>query len=155
MAEEEIKEEGKEGVKEEIEKVGKSVLVKLGFWCFLIGVLAALVVGLVYGYGVSQGIDYQQEDSWGYIATMLAILGLIVGLVSVLGFGTITEYEVTKFLVASVAVVVVGAGGAVAFGDNIPVIGLYLEGITLALLLFFAPAAVIIALKALWDIGKD
>jgi len=149
-----VEEEKKEGVKEEIEKVGKGVLVKLGFWCFLIGVIVALIVGLVYGYTKYEGTDFQVSDTWGYIAGLLAILGLIVGVVSILGFGTITEYEVTKFLIASVAVVVVGGTGALTF-QRIPVIGFYLEGITLTLLIFFAPAAIIIALKALWDVGKD
>jgi len=145
----EEKEEGLKAGVEKIEKVGKSVLAKLGFWCFLIGMIVALISGLWYGYDPA----VQTQDIWGYIAGILVILGFLVGFLSVLGLGTITEYEVTRFLVAAVAVVVVGAGGAVAFGD-IPLVGAYFEGVTLSMLIFFAPAAVILALKALWDIGK-
>jgi hypothetical protein len=150
-------EEKKEGLKDEIiegvekiEKAGKGILAKLGFWLFLVGVIIAILAGIWYGYDAT----VRTQDIWGYIATTLAILGFLVGLISAIGLGTITEYEVTRFLVASVAVVVVGAGGSVAFGD-IPLVGSYFQGVTLSLLLFFAPASVILALKALWDIGKD
>lgn len=144
-----LKEDIKEGV-EKIEKVGKGFLAKVAFWFFLIGVIIAILAGIWYGYDAA----VKDQDVWGYIASALAILGLLVGLISALGLGTITEYEVTRFLVASVTVVVVGAGGAAAFGP-IPVVGTYFQGVTLSLLLFFAPASVVLALKALWDIGKD
>ncbi len=144
-----IKEDLKEGV-EKIEKVGKGFLAKAGFWAFLIGVIVALIAGLVIGYDPT----IQTQDIWGYIATTLAILGFLVGIISAAGLGTITKHEVTRFLIATVAVVVVGAGGSVAFGD-IPIVGAYFEGVTLSLLIFFAPASVILALKALWDIGKE
>jgi hypothetical protein len=151
MAEEKkegVAETAKEGV-EKIEKVGKSVLAKAGFWTFLIGMIIALIAGLLIGYGTINTLD----DNWGYIATVLAVLGFVVGLISAIGLGTITSHEVTRFLVAAVAVVVVG--GAAQTLEPIPVVGPYLGGVTLAMLVFFAPAAIILALKALWDLGKE
>ncbi len=141
--------EDEEGIKEDVEKVGKSFLVKAGFWSFLIGVLVALTAGLLWGSGTIGATD----SMWAYIATTLAVLGFFVGLISALGLGTISTHEVTRFLVAAMAIVVVGAGSQ-AFAD-IPFVGVYLEGITTYMLVFFAPAMVIIALKTLWDLGKE
>ena len=136
-------------IKEEIEVKGRSILAKAGTLSFLIGIVIALIVGLVIGSGTLK----QTDDAWGYVASVLAVLGFIVGIVSALGLGTITKEEVTAFLVAAIALVVVGIG-ATLFG-KIPLIGDYFAGITECMLIFFAPAAVIIAIKALWDLGKE
>ena len=136
-------------IKEEIEVKGKSILAKAGAWSFMGGVIIALIVGIVIGSGTLK----QTDDAWGYVASILAILGFIVGIVSALGLGTITKEEVTAFLVAAIALVVVGIG-ATLFG-KIPLVGAYLEGVAGCMLMFFAPAAVIVAIKTLWDLGKE
>lgn len=138
----------------EIEEKGKSVLTKAGTWSFIIGIVIALVVGLAIGAGALKALDSPDAgDTEGYIASLLVVLGFIVGIVSALGLGTITKEEVTAFLVASIALVAVGIG-ATLFG-KIPLVGSYLGGIAGAMLIFFAPAAVVVAIKALWDLGKD
>ncbi|MCK5548852.1 MAG: hypothetical protein KAI64_07535 [Thermoplasmata archaeon] len=144
-----MEEDKEEGIKDEVSKVGKSVLAKTAFWSFLIGVLIALIAGLVWGSGA---IDVS-DSLWAYIATTLAVLGFFVGLLSAFGLGTIKPQEVTRFLIAGVAIVVVGAGASALV--DIPFVGVYLAGITLYMLVFFAPAMVIIALKSLWDLGKE
>ena len=137
-----------------VEIEGKSILTKAGSWSFLIGVIVALIVGLAIGAGTLEALDSDTAgNTEGYIASVLVILGFVVGAVSALGLGTITKEEVTSFLVAAIALVAVGIG-ATLFG-KIPLIGVYLGGITGSMLLFFAPAAVIVALKTLWDLGKD
>jgi len=136
-------------IKEEIEVKGKSILAKAGTWSFIIGIVIALIVGIVIGYGALKHTD----DAWGYVASVLAVLGFIVGIVSALGLGTITREEVTSFLVAAIALVAVGIGATLF--SKIPLIGSYFEGITECMLVFFAPAAVIIAIKSLWDLGRD
>ena len=137
-----------------VEIEGKSILTKAGSWSFLVGVIIALIVGLAIGAGALEALDSDTAgDTEGFVATVLVVLGLVVGIVSALGLGTITKEEVTAFLVATIALVAVGIG-ATLFG-KIPLIGAYLGGITGSMLLFFAPAAVIVALKALWDLGKD
>jgi hypothetical protein len=140
----------KEGV-DRIESTGKSMLAKLGPYFFLFGIIIAIIVGLLVG---AETID-TTEDNWGYIAAVLAGLGFLVGLISAIGIGTITKEEITQFLIAATAIVAVGIGGNSLFVATTPVIGDYIAGVTLCMVLFFAPAAIIIALKTLWDLGKD
>jgi hypothetical protein len=136
-----------------IEKKGKSVLAQAGTWSFIIGVIVALLVGLAIGAGSLEPLDGEYAgDTEGYIATILVILGFIVGFVSAMGLGTISKDEMVGFLVAAIALVVVGIG-ATLFG-KIPVIGDYLAGITGSMLVFFAPAVVVLSLRYLWDVGR-
>ena len=139
--------------KENVSKVsnkGKGLLGKLGPIFFLLGVIIAIVVGLLIGAEVIETTD---NDTWGYIAAALTGLGFLVGLVTIMGTGTITKEEITQFLVCTIALVAVGIAGQQTM--DIPLIGVYLGGVTLCMVLFFAPASVIIALKTLWDLGKD
>lgn len=138
--------------KESVNKVsdkGKGLLAKLGPIFFLLGVIIAIVVGLLLGAGTIE----QTDDIWGYIAAALTGLGFLVGLVTILGTGTITKEEITQFLICTIALVAVGIAGQQTV--DIPLIGDYVSGVTLCMVLFFAPASVIIALKTLWDLGKD
>ncbi|MDO9536850.1 MAG: hypothetical protein Q7J68_00845 [Thermoplasmata archaeon] len=134
---------------------GKGLLTKLGPIFFLLGVIIAIVVGLLIGAEIIEtgGGGFAADDSWGYIAAILTGLGFLVGLLTILGTGTITKDEITQFLIGAIALVAVGIAGQSTL--DIPLIGSYVSGVTLCMILFFAPAAVIIALKTLWDLGKD
>ncbi len=134
---------------ERVQTVGKSALAKLSPLLFFLGIIIALVVGLLIG---AQVIDITQ-DHWGYISAILAILGFVIGLATAIGVGTISKRETTHFLVAGSALVITGIGGEFV-GEATPIFGDYLYGVGLCMILFFAPAIVIIALRALWDIGK-
>ncbi len=139
-----------------VHKKSKSFLAKLGPILFLLGVIIAVLVGLLIGAGMieignAQGVG--ADDMWGYIAAILTGLGFLVGLVTIMGTGTITKDEITQFLIGAIALVVVGIAGQNTL--NIPIIGDYVSGVTLCMILFFGPAAVIIALKTLWDLGKN
>ena len=82
-----------------------------------------------------------------------AVLGAVVGVVSAYGMGTITEKEVPNFLLAGIALVVMyGVFRDIALD---PWIGSLLHGISMALSILIAPAVGILAIKAIWDIGKD
>jgi hypothetical protein len=131
-----------------IEKAGKSLLEKLGFPCFLIGVETAFISGLVIGYRP----EILTMDLWGYVASLLALLGFLIGLLSAAGLGGIPTKNVDSFLIVTVALVVIGAGSE-ALGV-IPLVGPYLAGMALSMLILFAPAAVILALKVRWDVIK-
>ena len=110
---------------------------KLGEWAFIIGVLVAVVVSL---FTVSDAVA-------GWLVLLLVVLGLIVGLLNV------TEKETTPFLVAAAALLITGtAGGSLAI---IPVIGGYLRDIVLNIAVFVAPAAIVVALKAIQSLAKD
>jgi hypothetical protein len=107
---------------------------KIGSWAFIIGVVIALVVGVVGS---------------GPIATsVLILLGLIVGLLNVTG------RETTPFLLASVSLVIVSSmGGAVLVG--VAKIGPTLQGVLSAIMTFVIPATIIVALKAIYALAHD
>ncbi len=122
---------------------------KIGSWAFLIGVIIALIVGLYAAYN----LETNGETFGGIIAWVLAVLGAIVGLVSAYGMGTITEKEVPNFLLAGIALVVMyGVFKGIQLD---PWIGSLLHGISLSLSILIAPAVGILAIKAIWDIGKE
>ncbi len=126
---------------------------KVAIWAFIIGTVIALLVGLWQAYTIEEN---QQPvfttEMGGWIAWILAILGAIVGLLAMLGKGTITKAEVPAFLMAGVALLVMYA---VFQGFTIdPWIGSLFRGVSQSLAIFIAPAVGILAIKAIWDIGK-
>lgn len=127
---------------------------KVAIWAFIIGLLIALLVGLWQAYTIEQNEQpVFTTDMGGWIAWILAILGAIVGLLAMLGKGTITKAEVPAFLMAGIALLVMYA----AFqGFSIdPWIGSLFRGVSQAVAIFIAPAVGILAIKAIWDIGKE
>ncbi len=122
---------------------------RIAGWAFLIGIIIALIVGLYAAYN----LETNGETFGGTIAWVLAALGVIVGLVSAYGMGTITEKEVPSFLLAGIALVVMY--GVFKGIELDPWIGSLLHGISMSLSILIAPAVGILAIKAIWDIGKD
>jgi len=122
---------------------------KIGSWAFLIGIIIALIVGLYAAYN----LETNGETFGGIIAWVLAVLGAIVGLVSAYGMGTITEKEVPSFLLAGIALVVMY--GVFKGIELEPWIGSLLHGVSMSLSILIAPAVGILAIKAIWDIGKE
>ena len=122
---------------------------RIAGWAFLIGIIIALIVGLYAAYN----LETNGETFGGTIAWVLAVLGAIVGLVSAYGMGTITEKEVPSFLLAGIALVVMY--GVFKGIELDPWIGSLLHGISMSLSILIAPAVGILAIKAIWDIGKD
>ena len=126
---------------------------KVAIWAFIIGTVIALLVGLWQAYTIEENQQLVFEtEMGGWIAWILAILGAIVGLLAMLGKGTITKTEVPAFLMAGVALLVMYA---VFQGFTIdPWIGSLFRGVSQSLAIFIAPAVGILAIKAIWDIGK-
>ena len=109
---------------------------KMGEWAFIIGVIVAIVVSL---FKVNDTVS-------GWLVLLLVVLGLVVGLLNV------TEKETTPFLVAAAALLITGtAGSSLAV---IPVIGDYLQSIVQNIAVFVAPAAIVVALKAIQALAK-
>lgn len=134
--------------------MAKDMMGKVAIWAFIIGALVALLVGLWQAYTIEQNqIPAFRTDMGGWIAWVLAIIGGIVGILAMLGKGTITKAEVPAFLTAGIALLVMYA---VFQGINLnPWIGSLLSGISMSLAIFIAPAVGILSIKAIWDIGKD
>jgi len=134
--------------------MAKDTMGKVAIWAFILGTLIALLVGLWQAYTIEKN---QQPvfttDMGGWIAWLLAIIGAIVGLLALLGKGTITKAEVPAFLMAGIALLVMYA---VFKGFIIKLwIGSLFQGVSQSLAIFIAPAVGILAIKAIWDIGKD
>lgn len=113
-------------------KSGGSVLSTIGFWAFIIGLVIALVAGIVM-------------PANQIVLIVLIILGLIIG------FLNITAKEILLFLVAVIALIV--AGGAFAPLTTLG-IGAMLGNILGYVAALMAPAAIVAAIKALWAVGK-
>lgn len=134
--------------------VKEDKMVKYGIWAFLLGILIAFCAGLYQAYTLGQsGEAFFATETGGWVAWGLAILGVFVGLLAFIGRGTITAKEVPAFLIAGIALLVmypVFQGIAIK-----PWIGSLLEGVSMSMAIFVAPAVAILAIAVIWVIGKD
>ena len=116
---------------------GKSGGNLVGAWAFLIGVLLAIVVGIVVGF-------YPSSTLYNYVPSILVVLGIVVGLLNV------STKESSKFLLSALALVIVSVMGYSLIADAIP----RLAEILKFMLIMFVPATIIVALKSIFDIAK-
>lgn len=103
---------------------------KIGSYAFLAGVLVAIATAFVV---------------FDWTATLLVVLGVIVGLLN------ISDKEIQAFLIAAIALIVAGSADL----SSLPVVGQYLTAILGNLVVFVAPAAIVAALKAVYDIASE
>ena len=106
---------------------------KLGRWAFIIGLIIAVLLGFV---------------TFGYSSLILVILGLIVG------FLNVNEKEATSFLIAVIALMVVGVVGLQALS----VLGslyTWIQMVLVSFTTFVAAAAVVVAIKELFAAGRE
>ena len=111
------------------------VLGLVGFWAFIVGLIIAVVAGIMAALGMVAGNTA--------FVIVLIILGLIIG------FLNITAKELLLFLVATIALIVVGN-----VFTPLGTIGKFLGYILGYIAALMAPAAVVAAIKALWSVGK-
>ena len=108
---------------------------KIGHFAFIIGIIIAIVSGL-------------WPNAINATSLLLLVLGLIVGLLNV------SSKETHNFLVASIALLV--AGGASNFGFiTWQGLGAIVNSILGNITNFVAPAAVIVAMKAVFNLAED
>ena len=101
-----------------------------GHWAFILGVLLAIIAGLVPQLQTST------------ITWILVLLGLIVG------FLNVTISETQEFLIAAIALLLISSTGA------LPVLGTVIAVMLSNIVAFVAPAALIVALKAVYDLAS-
>ena len=121
------------------------MLAKVGELAFIVVVIVAVVAGLA----VTKLSAVQ--CAWVYIALM--ILGVIVSLT------TITEAEVSQFMMASLTLLVASIAATVILTSIImaPLAVSYaqtVQGIVLNIMAFVAPAAIIPSLKAVYNLAR-
>ena len=120
---------------------------KIGSWLFLGGVLVAIIAGIVVG-------AKWYTDSEAYIAMILGVLGFIVGILSFFAIGQITKERVPTFLLGALILVMIGATSSTwTFGTNTDLV-FFFQNLTGYLAFFAAPAAGLLAIRAIWDAGK-
>ena len=126
----------------------ENMLKTIGSWLFLIGILIAVIVGLIVG------ADWY-TDSNSYVAAILAALGFIVGVLSFFAMGSITHDRVPTFLIAALTLVGIGALSSTWTFGTWGGIAPYFSNITQYIAVFAAPAAGLLAIRAIWDAGKS
>ena len=118
----------------QIKKLTIQTLNKIGAWAFIFGIIMAAVAGF---WPLSAGL-----------VSALIILGLIVG------FLNIELHQTNNFLFAALVLVLISS-----FGGNllsqVAVIGDTLASIFVAIVSFVTPAAIIVALKAIYEHAKE
>lgn len=118
---------------------------KYGEWAFLAGVLISLIVGV---------FSTQFGSNLTLIYGILALLGLVVG------FLNIRDKETNSFLIATIVLLSIPSGlthlinlmGVV--GSLGSTIGTWLQGFLSTLGVFVAPAALVVALKAVYNLAR-
>lgn len=113
----------------------------IGAYAFLVGVVLAVAIGLW---------NEPLQSAGGWLYTVLVIMGLVVG------FMNVGDKNAKTFLMASLALVIVGALGA----EPLRYIALNnwtvekLSNILTSLLVLFVPATIIVALKTVFSMAK-
>jgi hypothetical protein len=138
-------------------RMAKGILGKIGSWAFLIGIVIAGLLGLYAAVEFEGGnLDFFAEDMGGWLSWLLAVLGVIVGILAFLGKGTVTRKETPGFLLAAIGLVVMAGVFQQNFAGVIkPYIGSLLAGISMTMAIFVAPTVGLLAIRSIWDMGKD
>lgn len=106
----------------------------VGKWAFLIGLIIAVIAGFISGYAST-------------ILLILFILGVVVGLLN------IAEKDSSKFLVATIALLILGVASISAL-SILGIVSNYLNAILGNFILFVGAAALVVAIKVVIDTGK-
>jgi len=112
-----------------------------GAWMVLIGVVTAIILGVFQKYILAS------YNVWIFI--LLAVLGIIIGIVSV----SEDSKGAVTFLFATLCLVIVSSEGQqrlIIIGE----VGLLMIAILNALLIMFIPATIVVALKTLFSIAS-
>ena len=114
---------------------------RIGSWAFILGVLIAVIGGAIGGYVTALGPG---------ITLLLVILGLVIG------FLNVGHKEVNDFLIAAIALTLVGAGGSALININILItpLGTVLNSIVSNIAALVAPAALVVALTAVYNLAR-
>lgn len=107
-------------------------MIKVGKWTFTIGILLSILSGFV---------------DWGGIPIILIVLGLVVG------FLNIDEKEAPRFLIASIALLVIGTASI----STLFTTGKFAGQTQLVLndfISFVSAAALVVALKTIVTLGE-
>jgi len=114
----------------------------IGSWAFLVGILLAILSGV---------ISLALPAIAGFLPLVLVILGLAVG------FLNIGDREIQAFLIAGIALLVVGIPNSVLLSKLdliVPKLGTAMVIMLQTIALFAAPAVLVVSLKAFYMLSK-
>jgi hypothetical protein len=124
---------------------GKSV--NFGEYAFIGGLLVAAIIGVLS--------SFVPGELMPALVALLFVLGLVVGLLN------IQEKEATTFLIAAIALLLAATSWNIALVQTLSLIGeaglmvaRVLTGLTAALAAFIAPAAFVVAVKAVYKLAQ-
>ncbi len=106
----------------------------IGQWAFLIGVIVAVIVGLL-------GLAANST-----VAIILMIIGIVVGLLNV------SDKEAMPFLLSGAVLIIASYMGKGAI-TSVSIVDL--PGILTALMAIFVPATIIVAVKNVFSIARN
>ena len=109
---------------------------KIGTYAFIIGVIIAIIAGLV---------SFGANEPWVLLA--LVVLGLLVGILN------IKDKDTQGFLLSTIALMLTGSAGLITIDSIIPGLGTALQSILRFIVVFVAPAALIVGLKTIYMIA--
>ena len=115
---------------------------QLGSWAFTIGVIVAIVLGLV---------GAKLTNNWqGILAIVLIVIGIIVGVLNVTG------EEAMGFLTTSAILVFVSFAGAqtLVAASNVWVLKALVD-VFQSLMILFVPATIVVAIKTVFTLARD
>ena len=137
--------------------LNNQIMIKVVGISFIMGIVITLLIGIYQGWSIENNNAFiENTNLGGIVAWILALIGLIVGLLAVAGRGTITKEETPGYLTAGIALIVMYAAFQGSSVTNIgPWLGSMLLGISQALAIFVAPTIIILAIKTIYDLGKD
>jgi len=108
-------------------------LKRVGKWSYIVGLVICLIAGI---FAVPM------------IALILFVLGLIVG------FLNVTTKETEKFLIATIALIMLGVGSIQAFAIMGTTIGVAANTILASFMAFVGAAGLVVAVKSIIGITK-
>jgi hypothetical protein len=113
---------------------------KLGKYAFMACIMIAVVAGVASVFA---------SFSSAWIALLLVVLGVCVG------FTTISEKEVTPFLLAAIALTVASSGGwFLIINEAVAKLGTLINNTLYNIASFVAPAAIILATKMIYGLAN-
>ena len=112
---------------------------KIGAYAFVAGVAIAVIAGIASGFVAAYA---------GAITLILVVLGLVVGYLN------ISDKEVLTFIVASIGLMVAGSANLTAIDTLVPNMGTVLQAILANIVVFIAPAVIVVGLKTVYALAK-
>jgi hypothetical protein len=119
----------------------------IGSYAFLIGIALAVILALV-GVLMPGVIDASLS---AILMLVVVVLGLVVGILNV------KDKHITDFLIATIAIALVGntAGGLLVLDQVVLPLGTLLAAVVMNIVALAAPAALVVGLKQVWALAKE